>query len=106
MAVPMLETTLTLHMTVKAKWLNGPQRDGVASLGVEAIVTERPRLAATLALVCGMNCLGSGSSRQFANQQITRPRSLGQYSPLGLGQRTRKFLWTYSEPAQFLEEPG
>jgi hypothetical protein len=29
-------------MTVKATWLNGPQRDGVVSLGIEAIVTERP----------------------------------------------------------------
>jgi hypothetical protein len=51
-AVPTSETTLTLHMTVKAKWLNGPQRDGAASLRVEAIVTERARFLANRARVC------------------------------------------------------
>jgi hypothetical protein len=57
-AVPMLDTRLTVHRTVKAKWLNGPQRDGATSVGVEAIVTERAQSLATRALVRGkrQNC--------------------------------------------------
>ena len=46
-AVPMLDNKLTVHMTVKARWLKGPQRDGAGSAGVKAIVTDRARSAPT-----------------------------------------------------------
>jgi hypothetical protein len=63
-AVPMFEITLTLHMTVNAKWLNGPQRDGAVSLGVETIVTEQARRVATAASATGKrHRLGRHSER-------------------------------------------
>jgi hypothetical protein len=41
-AVPMLETTLTLQMTTKARWLNAPHGDGLDSPDCKAVVTGGP----------------------------------------------------------------
>ena len=64
-AVPILDTKLTVHMTVKAKWLNGPQREGAGSAGVKAIVTDRTGLAPTRVLACEMHALAVWSPRKF-----------------------------------------
>jgi hypothetical protein len=63
--VPILDTKLTVHMTVKARWLKGPQRDGAGSAGVKAIVTDRTRLAPTRLLACEMHALPVPSPRKF-----------------------------------------
>jgi hypothetical protein len=64
-AVPILDTKLTVHMTVKAKWLKGPHFDGAGSAGVKAIVTDRARLAPTRGLACEMHSLSVWSPRKF-----------------------------------------
>ena len=63
-AVPILDTKLTVHMTVKAKWLKGPHLDGAGSAGVIAIVTDRARLASTRGLACAMRSLSVWSPRK------------------------------------------
>jgi hypothetical protein len=70
-AVPMLDTKLTVHMTVKAKWLKGPQRDGAGSAGVKAIVTNRALFASTRVLACEMNFLLVWSAQKFDGESKT-----------------------------------
>jgi hypothetical protein len=42
-AVPTFETKLAVHITVNAKWLNGPHREGVGAAGAAAVVTSEPK---------------------------------------------------------------
>jgi hypothetical protein len=70
-AVPILDTKLTVHMTVKAKWLKGPQRDGAGSAGVKAIVTERTQWAPICVLAREMHALPVRSPRKFDGQSNT-----------------------------------
>jgi hypothetical protein len=37
-AVPTFETRLAVHITVNARWLNGPHREGAGSVGAAAVV--------------------------------------------------------------------
>ena len=48
-AVPTFETRLAVHITVNARWLNGPHREGAGSVGAAAVVrsalNRNPRAA-------------------------------------------------------------
>jgi hypothetical protein len=37
-AVPTFETRLAIHITVNARWLNGPHPEGAGSVGAAAVV--------------------------------------------------------------------
>ena len=37
-AVPTFETRLAVHITVNARWLNGPHREGAGVVGAAAVV--------------------------------------------------------------------
>ena len=42
-AVPTFETKLAVHITVNARWLNGPHREGVGAAGAAAVVRSAPK---------------------------------------------------------------
>src|ERR1700729_149697 len=44
-AVPTFETVLAVHITVNARWLNGPHREGVGAAGAAAVVRSAPVMA-------------------------------------------------------------
>jgi hypothetical protein len=42
-AVPTFETRLAVHITVNARWLNGPHREGAGAAGAAAVVRSEPK---------------------------------------------------------------